>query len=196
MRRPASITVLLLLLTLVGCGGDDEEQSACTAAWAEAAEVDPLSDTPEDYRDTFVECATVDEWTEANVDAGELIPTQAEVIDNYCRTLGVSSTMCEEASSKLEPAGPPTETGADVDQVACDEFHDLPDAGSRMAITDAVLRRLSGKQDFSFNLSLDFAAEVEGNCATSPGSGEGRPGVKVADVATETFTNDRRRFGG
>jgi hypothetical protein len=75
MRRTAirAAALLALSVALAGCGGggDDEEPaegpevSACEEAFAEAAEVDDMSDVHEDLWPAFEACGDLDEFSAA-----------------------------------------------------------------------------------------------------------------------------------
>lgn len=196
--------VLALALLWTSCtASDTPNESAdgtpCSQAWDSAAETSDFGDTAETYRATFTDCATLDEWTRENIDHGEPLGNSATAVDNFCRNLGVTSSLCTEASGKVDaPLTPDGEAppAARVESITCAEFIALDSAGERLLITDALLRRHTPKPDFNRNVSLDFGSAIEESCEPTNDPGGATPTARLIDVAASVYEANPGVYGG
>jgi hypothetical protein len=62
------VIVCLIIVLLAGCGGtaSDTKESACEAAFRQAAAIDPMQDTVSDLDAAVRDCTTEDEWAAAS----------------------------------------------------------------------------------------------------------------------------------
>lgn len=205
----ASVAALLGLAaaTVSACGSDSpklQEQGAsrisasCVSAWEQVAEVGSFRDTPETYTPTLSACGSMTEWERANDEYMNGLGGGAEALDRMCRNSGTSSELCDEASSKV----PTTLTNAaevpsNIDVLTCRSFFsDLTDAGKKLNVTDALLRRLNpANPDFNLSVSLDFGSAVEERCDPD-GDGASSSEQRVADVAAQIYASDPYAYGG
>lgn len=84
-----ALVILALVVSACGGSGDPtttEAQSACLAAFREAAGVDSMADSVSDLYPAVRACATVDEWSAAFdvVDGAGFTGSGASVLGNVC----------------------------------------------------------------------------------------------------------------
>jgi len=100
-----SLSAFLLVLALAACGGGGgtttggDAESACEAAFREAAAVDVMADTVEDLDAAVRACATEDEWraaSDAYPDALDGAPA-GEFLRNRCsyEPALADTTLCQ-----------------------------------------------------------------------------------------------------